>query len=122
HRCLGKYMYTGDTQYSIGSVGYTDVDCNFIDFTYVCCTSERLNQTVRQAINQFSENLRCNESSGSTGQISLEFFQKKKPRWSFTTNTPWEVWTIRLELKNSQNEDERQRCREAVSEMLTDKV
>lgn len=122
HRCLGKYMYTGDTQYSIGSVGYTDVDCNFIDFTYVCCTSDTLNRTVRRAINQFSEKLRCNENSGSTGQISLEFFQKKKPRWSFQTCIPWEVWTIRLELKNSDNEDERQKCREAVSEMLTDKV
>lgn len=122
HRCLGKYMYTGDAQYSIGTVGYTDVDCDFIDFTYVCCTSDSLQRTVKRAINVFSEKLRSNEGCGS-GQISLEFFQKKKSRWPFTAECiPWEVWTIHLDLIKHENEDERQMCRENVADLLTDKV
>ncbi|KAI8128053.1 Autophagy-related protein 101 [Lucilia cuprina] len=122
HRCLGKYMYTGDAQYSIGTVGYTDVDCDFIDFTYVCCTSDSLQRTVNRAINVFSEKLRSNESCGS-GQISLEFFQKKKSRWPFTAECiPWEVWTIHLDLIKHENEDERQMCRENVADLLTEKV
>ncbi|XP_055847108.1 autophagy-related protein 101 [Episyrphus balteatus] len=122
HRCLGKYMYTGETQYSIGTVGYTDVDCDFIDFTYVCCASDYLNRTVKRAINLFSEQLRSNDSSGS-GQISLEFFQKKKSRWPFQQECiPWEVWTVRLDLIKYDNEDDRQLSRENVSDLLTEKV
>lgn len=122
HRCLGKFMYTGDTTYSIGTVGYTDVDCDFIDFTYVCCTSDSLHKTVKKAINTFSEKLRSNDSSGS-GQISLEFFQKKKNRLPFTAECiPWEVWTVRLDLITIESEDQRQLYRETVSEVLTDKI
>lgn len=122
HRSLGKFMYTGEASYSVSTIGYTDVDCDYIDFTYVCCTSNQLDRTLRREINQFSEQLRSSESSG-TGQISLEFFQKKKNRWPFTTESiPWEVWTIRLELINISNEDERQMCRERVGDLLTDKV
>lgn len=122
HRCQGKYLYTGDAQYSIGTIGYTDVDCDFIDFTYVCCTSDGLLRTVKRAINVFSEKLRSNESCGS-GQISLEFFQKRKSRWLFQQECiPWEVWTVHLDLVKYENEDERQMSRENVSDLLTEKV
>ncbi|XP_017872970.1 PREDICTED: autophagy-related protein 101 [Drosophila arizonae] len=122
HRCSGKYMYTGDAQYSIGTVGYSDVDCDFIDFTYVCCTSESLTRKVKRAINVFSEKLRSNDSCGS-GQISLEFFQKKKNRWLFTQESiPWEVWTVHLDLIKHENEDDRQLSRENISDLLTEKV
>lgn len=76
HRSLGKFMYTGDTTYSVGSIGHTDVDCDFIDFTYVCCASPSLDRKIKREISNFSEQLRSNDSCG-TGQISLEFFQKK---------------------------------------------
>ncbi|XP_012160867.1 autophagy-related protein 101 [Ceratitis capitata] len=122
HRCLGKYMYTGDAQYSIGTIGYTDVDCDFIDFTYVCCTSELLIRNVKRAINNFSEQLRSNESCGS-GQISLEFFQKRKSRWLFQQECiPWEVWTVHLDLIKHESEDERQLSRENVADLLSEKV
>jgi len=122
HRCLGKFMYTGDITYSIGTVGYADIDCDFIDFTYVCCSSETLNRTVKNAINVFSEKLRSNDSSGS-GQISLEFFQRKKSRWPFQAESiSWEVWTVRLDLIKYENEDDKQRCRETVSDLLTEKI
>lgn len=122
HRSLGKFMYTGDTTYSVGTIGHTDVDCDFIDFTYVCCTSQNLDRTIKREISNFSQQLRNNDSSG-TGQISLEFFQKKRNRWPFQAECiPWEVWTVRLELINLYTEDERLVCREKVGDMLTDKI
>lgn len=122
HRSLGKFVYSGEGSYSVGTVGYTDVDCDFIDLTYVCCTSTRLDQTLRREISGFSELLRGNEGTGA-GQISLEFFQRKKSRWLFQSECiPWEVWTIRLELIALDNEDQRQVCREKVGELLTDKI
>lgn len=122
HRSVGKFIYNSDTSYSVGTIGHMDVDCDFIDFTYVCCASPSLERTLRREITSFSEQLRSNESSGS-GQISLEFFQKKRNRWPFQPECiPWEVWTVRLELLNLYSEDERQVYRERVSDMLTDKI
>lgn len=121
HRTVGKFLYHGNS-YSVGTIGYTDIDCDFIDLTYVCCTSNRLDRTIKKEISDFSELLRGNEGSGM-GQISLEFFQKKPSRWMFPPeSTPWEVWTIRLELISLTNEDEKQVCREKVGELLTDKI
>ncbi|XP_011504933.1 PREDICTED: autophagy-related protein 101 isoform X2 [Ceratosolen solmsi marchali] len=68
------------------------------------------------------EALRSTGSPGS-GQISLEFFQKKKNRWPFPPECiPWEVWTVRLELIKLATEHERQICREKVGDLLTDKI
>lgn len=39
HRSLGKFRYKQEGSYSVGTVGYEDVDCDFIDFTYVCSQS-----------------------------------------------------------------------------------
>uniref|UniRef100_A0A6M2DVF0 Autophagy-related protein 101 n=1 Tax=Xenopsylla cheopis TaxID=163159 RepID=A0A6M2DVF0_XENCH len=122
HRSLGKFLYNNEGSYSVGTLGYTDVDCDFIDFTYVCCSSSELDKTLKREISEFSSLLRGNDSTG-TGQISLEFFQKKRNRWPFQSECiPWEVWNVRLELINLNNEDERQVCREKVGEMLTDKI
>lgn len=148
HRSTGKFHYSTEGSYAISTVGYTDVDCDFIDLTYVCCTSPRLDQTLKREISCFSEQLRgssemnnfqtnngTNNSGGGginsvggagggmMGQISLEFFQKKPSRWLFQQECiPWEVWTVRLELITLNNEGERQICREKVGELLTDKI
>ncbi|XP_022916614.1 autophagy-related protein 101 [Onthophagus taurus] len=123
HRSMGKFTYTAEGSYSVGSVGYTDVDCDFIDLTYVCCTSPNLDKTIKKEISGFSESLRCMEGGTGMGQISLEFFQKKPNRWLFPQECiPWEVWTLRLELISLNSEDERQICREKVGEHLTDKI
>lgn len=91
HRTLGKFLYNEEgSSYSIGTVGYTDVDCDFIDLTYVCCSSGRLDHVLRREISCFSEQLRGNEGAGM-GQISLEFFQKKRSRWFQPECIPWEV-------------------------------
>jgi autophagy-related protein 101 len=99
-----------------------DVDCDFIDFTYVCCSSPSLDRAIKKEISNFSEQLRSHESAGA-GQISLEFFQKKKNRWPFQNEAiPWEVWTVRLDLLELNNEDERQMYRERVGDMLAEKI
>lgn len=122
HRSLGKFKYKQEGSYSVGTVGYQDVDCDFIDFTYVCCSSVHLDQTLKREISGFSEALRSTDSPGS-GQISLEFFQRKKSRWPFQSECiPWEVWTVRLELIKLATEHERQICREKVGDLLTDKI
>lgn len=122
HRSLGKFTYTDEGSYSVGTVGYTDVDCEFIDLTYVCCSSTSLEQAIRKEISGFSEMLRGLEGSGM-GQISLEFFQKKPSRWLFQPECiPWEVWTVRLELISLSNECERQVSKEKVGELITDKI
>lgn len=122
YRTLGKFDYNKDTVYSVGTIGTTDVDCDFIDFTYVCCTSQQLDRTLKGEINRFSEQLRSNESCGQ-GQISLEFYEKKKKsRWFAPECSPWEVWTVRLDLLNLSSEEERQQYREKVGDMLSDKI
>ncbi|KAL1497537.1 hypothetical protein ABEB36_008481 [Hypothenemus hampei] len=123
HRSLGKFLYSNESSYSVSSVGFTDVDCDFIDLTYVCCSSNTLNRQVKQEISNFSEQLRSNESSG-VGQITLEFFQRKPGRYLFLQPDciPWEVWTVRLQLISLENEGERQLCRERVGDHLTEKI
>lgn len=122
HRSLGKFLFSNDSSYSVGTIGTQDIDCDFIDFTYVCCSSPSLDRAIKKEISSFSEQLRSPESTGA-GQISLEFFQKKKNRWPFQTEfIPWEVWTIRLDVCKLNNEDERQTYREIVGETLTEKI
>ncbi|XP_063219798.1 autophagy-related protein 101 [Bacillus rossius redtenbacheri] len=122
HRSLGKFRYRQESSYSVGTVGYEDVDCDFIDFTYVCCSSDNLDKALKKEIRYFSKILRSSDCPGS-GEISLEFFQKKKNRWPFPTECiPWEVWTVRLQLVKLSNEHERQLCREQVGDMLTEKI
>lgn len=122
HRSSGKFNYKEDGTFSVGTVGYEDVDCDFIDFTYVCCSSYCLDRTLKREISYFSEALKGNEGSG-TGQISLEFFQKKKTRWPFQPECiPWEIWNLRLVLMTLNNELERNLCRKKVGELLTEKI
>ena len=90
--------------------------------TYVKAQSPHLDRTVRQAVAAFSNDL-CRKSgtNNGAGQISLEFFQKKKG-WIYQEDIPWEVWTIRCKLVHHVNEQERLGERVKVEEMLSDKV
>lgn len=64
-----------------------------------------------------------NSGSDGMGQISLEFYQKKKSRWPFSDECiPWEVWSIKVNVVNLANEQERQICREKVGEKVGEKV
>ena len=75
----------------MGTVGYEDVDCDTIDHTFIRTASTGLDTLLRREVASFSEELK--KSSGvKSGQISLEFFQRKRTRWPFPPeNIPWEV-------------------------------
>ncbi|MEQ2255466.1 hypothetical protein ILYODFUR_014170 [Ilyodon furcidens] len=119
HRSTGKFHYKKEGTYSIGTVGTQDIDCDFIDFTFVRVFSEELDRVLKKAVSEFKDAL----SSDGMGQISLEFYQKKKSRWPFSDECiPWEVWTIKVNVVNLANEQERQICREKVGEKLGEKV
>ncbi|XP_076355181.1 autophagy-related protein 101 isoform X1 [Tachypleus tridentatus] len=122
HRSLGKFHYKQEGSYSVGTVGFEDVQCDFVDLTYVRCASEELDKAITREIAAFSDSLRSTEGS-RTGQISLEFYQKKKARWPFPPESiPWEVWTVKVTIITLPNEHERQIYREKVGEMLAEKV
>jgi len=140
HRSFGKFTYQDESRYFIGTVGYEDVDCDYIDHTYVKAQSPLLDATLKQEIAAFSQELRLGggivtgpsphaggsdgiRSSGS-GQVSLEFYQKRRrwPAFMAPENIPWEVWTIRTDLVQFTHEHDRQRWQEKVGEMLCDKV
>ncbi|KAG7308510.1 hypothetical protein JYU34_005722 [Plutella xylostella] len=118
HRSCGKFTYNSEESYSIRTVSYVDVDCDFIDFTYVCCASDALGREVRREISDFSELLRA--ADAAAGSISLEFFQKRRARWPFQPEcVPWEVWTVCCELADHRADDPKH---ESVVEMLQDKI
>ncbi|KAH9366812.1 hypothetical protein HPB48_022095 [Haemaphysalis longicornis] len=35
HRTLGKFHYKREGSYSVGTVGFEDISCDFVDFTYI---------------------------------------------------------------------------------------
>ena len=91
-------------------------------YTYVKGQSPGLDRALRQELAAFSNDLRRNSGTDrGAGQVSLEFYQKKK-RWIGQEDIPWEVWTVRCELVHLVNEQERLRLQEKVGEMLSDKV
>lgn len=122
HRTLGKFTYQYESSYSIGTVGYQDVDCHTFDHTYVRASSPGLDSLIRREVNTFADDIK-NSPGSKTGQISLEFFQRKRTRWPFPPeNIPWEVWTIRVELVSLENEYARQKWREKLGEDLCEKT
>lgn len=121
HRTLGKFTFEENGSYSVGTVGYHDVDCDFIDITYVCCSSFHLDNVLKKEISKFSDSLR--RDNHGCGQISLEFFQRKKSHWPFQPESiPWEVWNVRIELLKLCNEYERQISKEMVGDELSEKI
>ena len=104
--------------------GKSTIHLSFIytGYTYVRAQSPGLDRTLRQELAAFSNDLRRNSGTDrGAGQVSLEFYQKKK-RWIGQEDIPWEVWTVRCELVHLVNEQERLRLQEKVGEMLSDKV
>jgi len=127
HRTMGKFHYRQEGKYSIGTIGYEDMDCDFIDLTYVRCASVSLARTMNQQILAFDQAIRdpnnITESGVQGGQITLEFYNKRKVNWPFNPEClPWEVWTIRIEIKSLRSEIERQMNRERLGELVGEKV
>lgn len=123
HRATGKYTPKPENPntYTIGSIGFNDVDCDFLDYTYVQLNSSELSAKLNKEISIFKESLK----SGESNKISLEFYTKKKKSWPLHfqfENIPWEIWTVKIEIMQLSNENERQVLREKLSDLLGEKV
>ncbi|KAF0291960.1 Autophagy-related protein 101 [Amphibalanus amphitrite] len=122
HRTLGKFSCHKHNLYSLGSVGFQDVDLPVLEVTHVRCSSPSMQRVLEQEVSQFSSMMAAAERPHQ-GQISLEFYQKKKAKWPFATECmPWEVWTLRMETVDLENERERKVFREKVVDVLTEKL
>ncbi|XP_037793959.1 autophagy-related protein 101-like [Penaeus monodon] len=122
HRSTGKFHYKNDDTYAVGTIGFQDVDCDFIDFTYVRCSSEELDRSIKREVSGFCEAIRAPDAP-SSGQVALEFYQRKRGRWPFATESiPWEVWTLRINVVSLNNEHERQIWRERVGDSLGERL
>jgi autophagy-related protein 101 len=116
YRSYGKFQWKHDTSYQMGTVGFEEVTCDFIDFTYVKVASRSLSETMSREIREFVDKLR--ENHHQSGSISLEFFTRRKNRWTPFYEPPliWEIWTLKINVTPSPKE----RVEEALMEkMLT---
>jgi len=147
HRSMGKYTYSNKDQYVIGDVGYEDVDCDFIDHTYIRTKSHDLKNALHRDIKNYSNGLKFGKGivaepsnlrnqrvyfsvgtkeikSTGYGHISLEFYQKRHrwPAFLGLENIPWEIWTIRTDIVHFTRENCRRRWQEKVGEILCEKI
>lgn len=125
HRTTGKFHYKQEGAFLIGTVGVVETDCDFVDLTYVRCNSPTLDRNLRREVAAFKDVLRSTDVNAGlqSGQISLEFYQKKKNRWPFPDESiPWEVWTLKINIISLANEQERQAYREKLGEILNAKI
>uniref|UniRef100_A0A2M4ARZ4 Autophagy-related protein 101 n=1 Tax=Anopheles triannulatus TaxID=58253 RepID=A0A2M4ARZ4_9DIPT len=126
HRSLGKFRIIDRSSYTAGSLGYQEVDCRLIDLTYIRCNSQSLDQTVGRQLVAFSRQMHACGGSGSGGQISLEFYQRRRNRWhTYQTAAscfPWEVWSVQLELVELRDERERELCRDRLGDTLREMI
>lgn len=111
NRTQGKYNYTSETNYKLGSIGFEESDCDQIDFTYIRVNSPTLVADVNLKISEFTDTLNkiINDGfliSGSSqfsppsyetqtygiygiekwenlliSSVKLEFYQKRRRQW-----------------------------------------
>lgn len=104
----------------MGTVGYEDVDCEAMEFTYVRCMCPPLEEKLRRDVRSFVEALGKEVTSG---RVSLQFYEKRKSRWPFGEDSVvWEMWTVQINVVQVSNEKERQEVRERLSEKLSEAV
>ncbi|XP_058053470.1 autophagy-related protein 101-like [Anopheles bellator] len=125
HRSLGKFRLIDDTAYVAGTLGYREVDCAAIDLTYIRCSSPTLERTVCNQIGCFAQQLCCSSGTlGNSGQLQLEFYQRRRKRWSYnhTGGIPWEIWTVQLELVELRDEADRGELRDSLGDTLRETI
>ncbi|XP_067945320.1 autophagy-related protein 101-like [Watersipora subatra] len=121
-RAKPKYTYKGPGSYSIGTVGYEDVDCDCIDLTYTRMPSRKLQDKVHANISKFCDAMRgrqeiCNMGETVTGTITLQFYQRNKATWTLGDDTvPWEDWLVSVNLVTRNTERGRQTMLERLSD------
>lgn len=80
HRSTGKFHYKKEGTYCMGTVGTQDVDCDFIDFTFVRVSSDELERVIRKTVTEFKVRA---QFSGSPPKVPVRYCKhkptKKKP-------------------------------------------
>ncbi|VDO25140.1 unnamed protein product [Heligmosomoides polygyrus] len=114
HRSVANFQYKGDSNYSLGSLGIREVECENIDLTYVKINSDelsnQLDKEIRPFLNELDSTVRESIPRSHTplssptltetavpllgAQISLEFFQRRPP-------VSWERWVLLLDICRS---------------------
>ncbi|XP_039255518.1 autophagy-related protein 101-like [Styela clava] len=129
HRSTGKFSYKREGTYSVGTIGMEDINCDFIDFTYVRVSSETLANVVSKHVSIFGEDLRKKRAELSasattiSGTITIEFYQKRRNRWPFPDESiPWEIWNLVITEKLLTTESERQVAQENIGSRLAEKI
>lgn len=98
-RTHGKFNYKEEKNYSIGSLGYERVDCSYLQFSYVRCSSPTLNARIETKIQEFVDKL---SEYNHSGNLVLEFHTKHPNRWPFNdSKIVWESWTMKFILTTS---------------------
>uniref|UniRef100_A0A915INF4 Autophagy-related protein 101 n=1 Tax=Romanomermis culicivorax TaxID=13658 RepID=A0A915INF4_ROMCU len=110
--------YASDNEFYIGTLGTEDVDCDFIDLTYVRVNEDQIKRDVHNKIYNFKESLRQREGE-KHGEIILQFFEKERGRLLDCVK-PWELWILKLTVVRLNSESEHQMYRESVGEALSD--
>ena len=106
--------------YAVGTVGYEDVDCDTVNFTYVRCMCPLLDEKLRRDVRSFVDALGRDQTSGT---VSLQFYEKRKSRWPFGEDTVvWEVWTVKVNVARVTVEKQRREIYERLSEKLSEAV
>jgi autophagy-related protein 101 len=115
HRTQGKIRRSAreaaggesSSSLSIGSLGFEDVDCDLVDFSYVRCASPTLCARVGGSVRLFVDELQ--RTDAKNGQISMEFYKRRRGPWLLNAETmPWEVWTVQLAVTTLPTEYDRQ--------------
>ncbi|KAI1728015.1 hypothetical protein DdX_00165 [Ditylenchus destructor] len=149
HRSVGKFKYSSDVNYTLGSIGIEEIDCDQIDLTYVRVNSPELVADLDSKVRDFADAIHTVISdgyflSGSSphsvdkegrlhgierwenlfpAQIKLEFYQRRKRQWPIPEDhVPWEVWELHLDVVRTLNNEDFYRMREFVGEKLSDTI
>lgn len=129
HRSSGKFSYKQEGSYTEGTIGIEDIQCDFVDFTYVRMTSDSLNKVISKHVSDFIEDMSKKRTELSTtmttikGMVTIEFFQKRQTKWSlFDEPLPWEVWNLVISEKMLTTESERKIAQESIGDRLAEKV
>ncbi|CAD6192738.1 unnamed protein product [Caenorhabditis auriculariae] len=127
HRTLAKFQFSTENNYTLGSLGLKEVDCDHIDLTYVRVNSEELAMRLDEDVRQF----RSECCSVAERPNRPRFLFQKQRRQSFggwisgaatEDSAIWEQWKLILDVFRVDSNDELRRMRHTVADSLGDLV
>ncbi|VDK48549.1 unnamed protein product [Anisakis simplex] len=143
HRSIGKFQYKAESNYQLGSIGVEEVDCEFVDLTYVRVNSAKLISKIKDEVDAFCVDVSKAAGCGAdmntlqskspshithgtpllSARIALEFYQRRKRQWPLPEDqVPWEVWQLQLDIVDVRETEYFERMRENVAESLSELV